>query len=876
MSTIGELGRRLRMLAGRRRWRRELEEEMRLHRELRADPKRFGNELLLRERSQAMWGWTWLETLGQDVRHALRLLARTPVATGLALLSLTLGIGANAALFSLTDAVLLRSLPVAHPEQLVQVLTGDPQTGRPSLAFTNPMWEQVRDHHAAFGGVFAWNIFEFNLSNGGQAATIPGIEASGEYFRTLGVRPAIGRLFGKGDDVRGCTAVADISDGFWREHFGGAASALGSSLSLDGHRFQVIGVTPAGFFGMDVGTRFDVAVPLCSEGIVDAHPMLDVRDAWWLMVAGRLRPDESTAVAAARLNAAMSDWMRASLPQWPPAMQQRFLRRRASLQPVGQGVPRVAGRYGLPLKVLLAIAGLVLLVACANLAGLMLARAAARRAEIATRLALGASRARLVRQLLTESLLLSGGGTALGAGLAVWACRALESYWSTPAVPVQLNLSLDGRMLAFTLGLTLATGVLVGLAPALRATRGSWAAGARADAGSARTGGERLAVAQVAISLLLLAGAGLFLRSFVNLSRVDLGFDPSRVLLVKLGAPSRRTPDPVLAAAHERDLAVLRALPGVAAAGESFTVPTSGWQWDNPLLGAHAGIPDAYYNAISPGYFATLRTPLLAGRDFFPGDRAGAPAVTILNQTAARQLFPGGNALGQVVRQKDEDMTRPAQVVGIVADAKYDSSLRAAAPPTGYYPLAQLRQPFRNTAYELRTALPAAMVEAEVRTALARSDPEASFTLGTLQSQVAGNLKPERLLAVLSALFGGLALLPTAIGLYGAMAYNVNRRRREFGIRMALGARPAAVVRLALGSFTGTLALGAAAGLAAAWLAARLLRAVLGKLLFQLSPSDWATLAGAAALLAAVALLAGWLPARRAARADPMGALREE
>ena len=876
MSWLGEQGRRLGMLVGRRRWRRELDEEMRLHRELRGNAKRFGNELRLRERSQAMWGWTWLETLGQDVRHGLRLLARTPVVTGLALLSLTLGIGANVALFSLMDAVLLRSLPVAHPEQLVQILTGNLKTGRPSLSFTNPMWEQVRDHQAAFGGVFAWSFTQFNLSNGGPAATIPGIEASGEYFRTLGVRPERGRLLGKSDDVRGCPAVADISDGFWRAHYGGAAAALGSSLALDGHSFQVVGVTPPEFFGMDVGRSFDVAVPLCAEAIVDAHPMLDVRDAWWLMVAGRLLPGETAAVAAARLNAQMPGWMQASLPPWPAPMQQRYLQRRASLQPAGQGVNWVGGRYGLGLKILLAIAGLVLLLACANLAGLMLARATARRAEIATRLALGASRARLVRQLLTESLLLSGGGTALGAGLAVWACRALENYWSTPAVAVQLNLSLDGRVLAFTLGLTLATGVLVGLAPALRATRMSLAAGARADAGSARTGGEGLAAAQVAISLLLLAGAGLFLRSFVNLSRVDLGFNPSRVLLVKLSAPSRKTPDPVLEAAHERDLAALRALPGVAAAGESFTVPTSGMQWDEALVAAHAGIPDAFYNAISPGYFAALRTPLLAGRDFAASDRAGSPAVVILNQAAARQLFPGGGALGQVVRQKGADMTRPAQVVGIVADAKYDSSLRAAAPPTGYYPLAQLRQPFRDTAYELRAALPAATVEAEVRTALARTDPEASFTLGTLQQQVAGNLKPERLLAMLSAVFGGLALLLTAIGLYGVMAYSVSRRRREFGIRMALGARPTAVVRLALGNFSGTLALGAAAGLAAAWLAARLLRAVLGKLLFQLSPTDWATLAGAAALLAAVALVAGWLPARRAARADPMRALREE
>lgn len=874
---MSELARRLHMLLHRRQWRRELADEMRLHLELRGDPKRFGNELLLRERSRDMWGWRWLESLGQDARHGLRLLARTPAVTVLALVSLTLGIGANTALFSLMDAVLLRPLPVAHPEELVQLYLGPPHSPRPTATLTNPIWEQIRDHQTLFRGAFAWSSTQMNLAAGGETEMVASTYASGAYFSTLGVAAERGRLFGPSDDFRGCPLIADISDAFWRSHYAASPQALGAMLYLSGHAYQVVGVTPAGFFGMEPGLRFDVTLPLCTQAASE-RSMLDIRDAWWINIAARLPPGVTEQQAEAALPVLSRQVIEATVPpDYNAAEQQNYRSRVLSLQPGAQGLSLLRRRYGLPLEVLLGVAGFVLLVACANLAGLMLARAAARRQEIAVRLALGAGRARLVRQLLTESLLLALAGAGLGIGFALWACAALQQY-----LVVHLNLAPDARVLVFLAAVTAVTALLVGLAPALRATRLSLASQARQEAAPAGAGSRGLVAVQLALSLLLLAGAGMFLRSFVNLAGVPKGFDPSQIFIVSLRPPAHRLAAPALAAVQARDLAFLRALPGVTSVSESLMVPASGLQWDDELEAGASGqvhaasIADAYFNPISPGYFATLRTPLLSGRDFTPADRAGAEPVIILNQTAARALFPDGHAMGSFVHEgTGGTIPVPTRVVGVVADAKY-TSLRAPDPPTGYYPMAQLPQPFLSTSYELRSPLPEATLTREVRAAFAANAPGDAFTLGSLERQLDGGIKPERLLAWLSALFGGLALLLTAIGLYGAAAYSANQRRREFGIRSALGARPAAILRLALGELGGVLGAGALAGVLAAWLAAHALQATLSGLLFQLSPTDLATLAAAALLLVAAALFAAFLPARRAARADPMLALREE
>jgi predicted permease len=853
-----------------RRWRRELQEEMRLHRELRARQagagaaeRRFGNELALMERSRDMWGWRWLREFGQDVRHGLRLLRRTPLVTGLALVSLGLGIGANTALFSLADAVMLRPLPVAHPEQLMQLYTQGPQARRPSPSFTNPMWEQVRDGQDVFSGAFAWSAEQFNLSQGGERQLVWGDWASGDYFATLGVSAERGRLLGRADDFHGCPAVADISDAFWKSHFGASEGAIGATLRLDGRAFTVIGVMPAWFYGMDVGTRADVVAPLCAQ-----QKWLEVRDAWWLAVVGRLKPGVTEQAAQTRIAARMPGWLAASTPtDWGPKDKAGFLQRRATLQPGGMGMSWFGRRYGTALEVLLATAGLVLLVACANLAGLMLARATARRQEMAVRMALGAGRGRLIRQLLTESLLLAAGGAGLGALFADWAGHA-----GAELLQAQVNLTPDGRVLGFGMGLTLAAALLVGLAPALGATRGSLAARARREA---RGAGRWAAVAQVAMAVVLLAGAGLFLRSFANLTHTDLGFDPQNVTLVQVGTDATQASPTVHAARQQRALAALQALPGVRQVSASFLVPTTGLQWDTPLKSTDGAIADAFFNAVSPGYFATLRTPLLAGRDFSGQDSARAPKVIILNQTAARQLFPNGTALGQVVEQPGRPgEERRFQVVGVVADAKY-LSVREPAPATGYFPQAQLEEPFEIITYEIRSPLSAAALAGGVKRAMAAAGMGA-YHLESFDELIGATLRPERLLAWLSGLFGGLALLLTAIGLYGIMAYNAERRRREFGVRMALGATRRAVVRLAVGELGAVLGMGIGLGVVIAWAGARGAQATLSGLLFGLRPTDGITLAAAVAVLAGVALAAAWLPARRAARADPMASLREE
>ncbi|HEY8054851.1 MAG TPA: ADOP family duplicated permease, partial [Terriglobales bacterium] len=688
--------------------------------------------------------------------------------------------------------------------------------------------------------------------------------ASGDYFSTLGVGAERGRLFSRTDDFRGCPAVADISDALWNSRFGSSAAAIGATLRLNGRAFTVIGVMPAWFYGMDVGTRADVVAPLCAQ-----QKWLEVRDAWWLTVVGRLKPGISAAAAQTLIAAQMPGWLQATVPpDYGPKDRAGYLQRRASLQPGGLGMSWFGKRYGLALEVLLATAGLVLLLACANLAGLMLARATARRQEIAVRMALGAGRGRLLRQLLTESLLLAAGGGALGALFADWAGHAGVGF-----LDARVNLTPDARVLGFGIGLTLLAALLVGLAPALRSTRRSLATPGGA---AQRRPGRWAAIAQVAAAVVLLAGAGLFLRSFLNLTSVDLGFDPAHITLVQVGEMEGQAPDAVLAAQQQRGLEALRGLPGVDRVSASFLVPTTGLQWDTPLESSAGNVPDAYFNAISPGYFATLRTRLLAGRDFTEQDNAQAPKVIILNETAARQLFPQGEALGQTVEQP-EPPGRPSarfQVVGIVQDAKY-LSVREDAPPTGYFPQAQLRQPFEIIAYEIRSPLSAAALAAPVRQAMQTAGAGA-YHLESFDDLIEATLRPERMLAWLSGLFGGLALLLTAIGLYGIMAYQAERRRREFGIRVALGATRQAVARLALGELVSVLAIGIAVGAGLAWLGARSAQAALGQLLYGLKATDWLTLAAAVLVLAAAVLLAGWLPARRAAHADPCSSLREE
>src|SRR5690348_1307824 len=835
-------------------------------------------------------GWeTFAETLWQDIRFAVRILAKTPVITTVALLSLALGIGANTAIFSLIDAVMLRMLPVQHPEQLVQIKFHSPMSATPRGSVTNPIWEQVRDHQNAFAGAFAWSPRTFDLADGGEENNIHGVYASGSYFATLGVRPAAGRLLATSDDVRGCSGAAVLGYGFWQQHFGGAESAVGNFIRLDGHSFPIIGVAQRGFAGTDVGTPLDVAIPICAEAILRGkNSFLDHRSAWWLLMMGRLRAGDDISIAEARLKVLSPQLFAAAVPQdWDAKSQDIFRKYSFVAVPGGTGTGGFFGvrqQYSQPLEILMFVVALVLLIACANIASLLLARAAARQKEIAVRLSLGASRARLIRQVLTESIVLSGAGALLGVLFARWGSDFLVRFVSRTHNQVFLDLKMDGRVLAFTVGIAVLTGLLFGILPAFRATRVSLTSAMKGENGDMSEAGMRfsserwIVAAQVALSLILLVGTGLFIRTFTNLMTLDPGFDPSNVLIVESNIHNAGVPEPARVAAYGEMLAKLQAIPGVSSASQCWMRPLSGMEWneDVSIPGYHppAGVePLVYLNWITPGYFSTMRTALLEGRTFNAGDSAAATHVVVINQLLARTYFSGEDPIGKHLIFDDKQMfgPQPLEIIGVVKDAKYDS-LSQEFLSTAYVPLAQVSMVAEDSAFEIRTAMNPATVIPAVRDALGSVNKLASLQFLTLKQEADDSVIQERVLAVLSGFFGGLALLLTAIGLYGVMSYVVTRRQREIGIRMALGAQQGKILRFVLRDVTTLLIAGVTAGLVGAWWATRFVQ----KFLFGLKPYDAATIGTAILMLTAVALFAGYLPARRASRLDPMRVLREE
>ena len=835
-------------------------------------------------------GWeTFAETLWQDIRFAVRILAKTPVITTVALLSLALGIGANTAIFSLIDAVMLRMLPVQHPEQLVEILFRSPTNSRIRPNVTNPIWEEVRDHQDAFASVLAWGSTDFDLANGGQESTIPGIYASGSYFTTLGVRPAAGRLLAASDDVRGCSGVAVLGYGFWQSHYAGAESAIGDFIRLNGHSFPIVGVAQPGFSGIDIGTPLDVAIPICAEAILDGkNSSLDVRDDWWLGMMGRLKPGMSIEQAGARMKALSQPLFGAVVPQdWPSQYQDVFRKYTFAVLPAATGAGGPFGlrsQYSRPLEILMFVVGLVLLIACANIASVLLARSAARQKEISVRLSLGASRGRLVRQVLTESIVLSGAGAILGVLFARWGSVFLVRFVSQTHNQIFLDLNMDSRVLGFTVGIAVLTGLLFGILPAFRATRVSLASAMKGENaelsdGRLRFRSERwIVAAQVALSLILLVGTGLFIRTFANLMTLDPGFDIKNVLLVETNIHNAEVPEPARATLYGQMLAKLQSIPGVVSASQCWMTPLSGSQWDNSLTIPGGSLPagadpDIFLNWVTPDFFATMRTPLVQGRAFDERDTATSAPVVIVNHLLARTYFPGQDPIGKHLLANSKGMLSilPMEIIGVTQDAKY-SSLREDFRPEAYFPLSQIGAVGEGTTFEIRTAMNPATVIPAVRDVMGRVNKLASLRFLTLNQEADDSVIQERLLAVLSGFFGGLALLLTAIGLYGVMSYVVTRRQREIGIRMALGAQQGRILRLVLRDVTTLLIAGVTAGLVGAWWATRFVQ----QFLFGLKPYDAATIGTAILVLTAVALFAGYLPARRASRLDPMRVLREE
>jgi putative ABC transport system permease protein len=825
----------------------------------------------------------------QDLRLAVRSLRATPVVSLVAALSLALGIGANTAIFSLVNSLLLRALPVKEPAQLALV-TDDADRGINS--WTNPIWEQIRDRRDLFGAAFAWSTNRFNLASGGETQFVDGIWASGGMFDTLGVPAMLGRTFTPADDARGGGPdgpVAVISYSFWQRRFGGSADALGQHLALDKVPFTIIGVTGPDFFGPDVGRAFDVAVPIGTEPLFRGkESALDQRSWWWLTVMARLKAGQSVDAGTAAIRGQQQQIRDATLPQdWRPSDAVNYLKEKFTLVAAGTGNSSLRRRYERPLLTILVVVALVLLIACANIANLLLARATARRHELSVRVALGASRWRLARQLLCESLLLAGIGAGAGLLIASWASRLLVRQLSTQTNTVFLDLSLDWRVLAFTIGVTVATALLFGTAPALRAS-GVAPMDALKEHGRGTSSDSRaslasgLVVAQVALSLILVVAAGLFMRTFSSLANLHLGFDRDRVLLVNINAQRTEIPPDDRLNTYRRIREAVLAVPGVASAAVSFVTPVSGNTWNNRVE-VSGGVPlgerqrSANFNAVTPGWLATFGTPLIAGRDVTDGDRKGTPPVVLVNQAFAKKFLNGANPIGHTVATEPggPGATPPFEIVGVVADAVY-RALREPVPPTMYVPLAQFgdgrRPPPASMSVSVRTVTGSpALLARSVSAAITGVNRDLALTFRPLADQVDASLTQERLVAMLAGFFGALALLLAGLGLYGVTSYAVSRRRTEIGIRMALGAAPAGVVRLVLARVTLLVGVGVIVGAGLSLWAATFVKT----LLYGLEPRDPVTLVGAAVILGTVGAIAGWLPAHRASRIDPAEVLRD-
>jgi predicted permease len=813
-----------------------------------------------------------------NLRDAVRSLVATPVVSVVAILSLALGIGANTAIFSILDSLVLRTLPVREPQRLVSIDRG---------SWTNPIWEAIRDHQQAFAGAAAWSPTRFNLAAGGQTELVDGLWASGQFFDVLGVPAILGRTFTAEDDRRGGGPdgpIAVISYSFWQRRFAGSADVVGKPLTVERVGYTIVGVTPPGFFGAEVGRAFDIAIPIGTEPLVRGRESsLDRRSYWWLNITLRLKSGQDLDAATAALRGMQPQIRELTMPQdWAEQYKKTYLNEAFTVVPAARGSSGLRRRYQQPLTAIMVVVVLVLLIACVNIANLLLARASARRHELSVRVALGASRSRIARQLLTESLLLSGVGALAGLLIARWSSALLVRQLSSTTNTVFLSLGLDWRALGFTALIAVATAILFGVTPALRASRVQ-PSEALKEQGRGVVGdrfrlGSLLVVFQVALSVILVVAAGLFVRTFWSLTHVDLGFDQGPVLIANINA-QRLQLDPLQRPElFERLRQAAGSVPGVASAALSAVTPVSGGTWNNvvEIPGAPARSERerlTNINLLSPAWFTTMGTPLIAGRDFTDRDVTGSAAVAIVNQAFARKFFDGGNPLGRRVVQPGSP-TRPAidrEIVGYVQDAVY-RALREPIPPTMYLPLPQQPDPPSSIAINVRAAGGSpALLTKSVAAALTGVNKDVAITFRMLSEQVNASLIQERIVAMLSGFFGGLALLMAGLGLYGVTSYAVSRRRTEIGIRMALGAAPGSVVRMVLGHVAVLVGVGVALGAGTSLWASRFVTT----LLYGLQPRDPSTLVLAGLVLSLVGALAGWIPARRAARIDPARVLRE-
>ena len=820
-----------------------------------------------------------------DLRYAFRMLLKNPGFTAVAVSTLALGIGANTAIFSVIDAVMLRKLPVRNPQELIQLAT----VGRYGVSsFSHPAYKRFRDqnHVCSEMAAIGW-LNKLDASINGQAETVEGRIASGNFFSLLGVGAAIGRTFTIEDDSAPLKIpVAVISYAYWKRRFGLDPSVVGKSITLNRTPFTIVGVAAAGFSSPEVAYSPDLYVPMMMEpAFHDEQSWLDQLDYHWLRIMGRLKPGVSREQARANLEGIHSQILADNpMKGWSPAERKDYLAARLDVASAASGIV-----FGLPkefsqtLSILMGMVALVLLIACANVANLLLGRATVRQKEIAVRLAIGAGRFRLIRQFLTESVMLAIAAGALGLLCAYWAGDAIVALMSIGRSPLLLDLRPDPRVLGFTGSISLLATILFGLAPAFRGTQVDLTPALKeraASLGSTRSRlglGKGLVVSQVALSLLLLFGAGLFVRTLENLENLDPGFDRKAVLVFDIDPIKSGYKGPAVSRFYEQVLERINAIPGVRSASLSLMEPiTGGGGWDNSVwVEGYTPLPDenmtVYLNRAGPKYFETLGTALLLGRDFNPRDTETIPKVAIINQTMAQYFFGNSNPIGRKFGWFGEDKNKSQfEIVGVVKDSKYET-LRERVPRTAYLDCFQVMP--GSMTFAVRTSVKPTAVISQIRHEIRAIDSSIRFGgFRTLEEHVDESLGHERLMATLSGFFAGLAVLLACVGLYGVMAYAVTRRTNEIGIRMALGADRGQVLRMILRESALLVAAGVAVGLPVALAAARLISGQL----YGLKPADPSTIAGAIFLIAAVGALAGYIPARRATKVDPMVALRYE
>jgi predicted permease len=857
------------------------------HDAARAAHRKLGNVTRIREDIYRMNTIGFLESVWQDLRYGGRLLHRNPTFAIVAILTLALGTGANAAIFQLVDAVRLRSLPVKNPGELAEIVVQAGDRGRTGAftgrrpMLTNALWERIRDRQQSFSSVMAWSNAGFDLATGGETRPAEGLLVSGGFFDGLGIRPMLGRLLARADDVRGCSAPgAVLSYSFWRREYGNDPSIVGRTILLSGHRLDIVGVSEPTFFGVEVGRSFDVAVPICSDPIFRAERhRLDASDAWFLAALGRLKPGRTVDDAKSDLRSMSAAIFRETLPaRYVPEDEQAYLNFVLTAESSSTGVSTLRRTYSTPLWVLMGVTAVVLLITCANLANLMLARATAREREVSVRLAIGAPRRRIVRQMLSESLLLALIGSAAGLLVARWLSASLVRFLSTGQTRLFLDLEFDWRIFAFTAIVAGMACLAFGLAPALRVTASAPATTMLGTRGASDTR-ERftvrraLVVAQVALSLVLLVGALLFGRSLRNLMTLDPGFRSNGVIIVDMDA--RRTSVPVESRRAMFDSIVQRiaAVPGVTSAAEVFIAPISGSVWNERIV-IDGKVQDGMvnFNGAGAGFFRTLGTTLVSGREFTDRDTTNTPRVAIVNELFVKKYLAGSSPLGRTFQPRyGPGAVAPVfTIVGVVADTKY-RTLREELTPIAYVAAAQETPDDLMPSVIVRSAVGLAGVAPGITNALREVHPSITVSFTTLDGILQTSMTSERLMAALSGFFGGLAVLIATIGLYGVMSYMVARRRMEIGIRMALGADRAAVVRMVVGDAARLLSAGLLVGIVLSVAGARTARS----LLYGLEPWDPTTLAAGAAALAIVALVASWWPANRASHVPPTAALHE-